>query len=59
MYTTNHYQCLLHIKNLGFNINDYPNAYKQYSNEITLPLHTLLTNSDIEYISVNINTILN
>ncbi|PKK97381.1 MAG: hypothetical protein CVV58_01605 [Tenericutes bacterium HGW-Tenericutes-3] len=46
-------------KNLGFNINDYPNAYKQYSNQITLPLHTLLTNSDIEYISVNINTILN
>ena len=46
-------------KNLGFNINDYPNAYKQYSNEITLPLHTLLTNSDIEYISLNINMILN
>src|SRR5690606_5452351 len=31
-------------KNLGFNINDYPNAYKQYINEITLPLNTLLTN---------------
>lgn len=37
-------------KTLGFNIEDYPNAYKQYSNEITLPLHTLLSNDDVEYI---------
>ena len=37
-------------KNLGFNIKDYPNAYKQYSNEITLPLHTLLSDKDVEYI---------
>ena len=33
-------------KNLGFDIVDYPNAYNQYHNEITLPLHTSLTNED-------------
>lgn len=38
-------------KNLGFDIKDYPNAFNVYENEITLPLHTLLTNDDIEYIS--------
>jgi dTDP-4-amino-4,6-dideoxygalactose transaminase len=37
-------------KNLGFDIKDYPNAYKQYVNEITLPLHTLLTSDDVEYV---------
>lgn len=37
-------------KNLGFNIKDYPNAYAQYANEITLPLHTLLSDEDVEYI---------
>jgi dTDP-4-amino-4,6-dideoxygalactose transaminase len=37
-------------KNLGFDIKDYPNAYKQYSNEITLPLHTLLSDEDVEYV---------
>ena len=37
-------------KNLGFSINDYKNAYNQYKNEITLPLHTKLSNEDIEYI---------
>jgi dTDP-4-amino-4,6-dideoxygalactose transaminase len=38
-------------KNLGFDIKDYPNAYAQYANEITLPLHTLLSDEDVEYIS--------
>lgn len=37
-------------KNLGFNIEDYPNAYKQFENEITLPLHTGLSDEDVEYI---------
>lgn len=37
-------------KNLGFDIGDYPNAYHQYVNEITLPLHTLLSDNDVEYI---------
>ena len=44
-------------KNLGFNIKDYPNAYNQYKNEITLPLHTLLTNEDVEYICSEYNKI--
>lgn len=37
-------------KNLGFDIKNYPNAYAQYANEITLPLHTLLSDEDVEYI---------
>ena len=34
----------------GFDIANYPNAYQQYRNEITLPLHTLLKDDDIEYV---------
>lgn len=41
-------------RNLGFNIADFPNAYKLYSNEITLPLHTLLTDEDANYVAENI-----
>ncbi len=37
-------------KNLGFNIKDYPNAYKNYENERTLPLYTSLTDEQIEYV---------
>jgi len=37
-------------KNLGFDIKDYPNAYNMYRNEITLPLHTMLSDEDVEYI---------
>ncbi len=37
-------------RNLGFDIKDYPNAYNQYINEITLPLHTNLTDEEVEYI---------
>ena len=37
-------------KNLGFDIKDYPNAYKQFENEITLPLHTKLTDVEVEYV---------
>jgi dTDP-4-amino-4,6-dideoxygalactose transaminase len=44
-------------KNLGFHIEDYPNAYKKYTNEVTLPLHTLLSNEDVEYVSQCINHI--
>ena len=40
-------------KNLGFDIKDYPNAYNQYKNEITLPLHTCLTDEEIEYVITN------
>ena len=37
-------------KNLEFKIEDYPNAFDMYKNEITLPLHTLLTDEDIKYV---------
>lgn len=40
-------------KALGFDIANYPNAYNQYANEITLPLHTRLTDEDVEYIITN------
>ena len=40
-------------KNLGFDIKDYPNAYHQFENEITLPLHTRLTDEDVAYVIVN------
>ena len=40
-------------KNLGFDIKDYPNAYKQFENEITLPLHTCLTDGEVEYVIEN------
>ncbi|MDD2961547.1 MAG: DegT/DnrJ/EryC1/StrS family aminotransferase [Muribaculaceae bacterium] len=40
-------------KNLGFDINDYPNAYNQFINEITLPLHTCLTDEEVEYVISN------
>ena len=40
-------------KNLGFDIKDYPNAYKRFVNEITLPLHTCLTDEEVEYIIEN------
>lgn len=37
-------------KKLGFDIKDYPNAYKYFENEITLPLHTCLTDEDVKYV---------
>lgn len=40
-------------KALGYDIKDYPNAYEQYHNEITLPLHTRLTDEEVEYILSN------
>lgn len=46
-------------KNLGFDIADYPNAYAQYENEITLPLHTRLTDEDVEYVISNFVEIIN
>lgn len=36
-------------KNLGFKIEDYPCAYSQYENGISLPLHTLLSDEDVQY----------
>lgn len=40
-------------KNLGFDIKDYPNAYDLFVNEVTLPLHTKLSDEDVEYIINN------
>lgn len=37
-------------KNLGFDIKDFPNAFEMYENEITLPLHTKLTDEDVDYV---------
>ncbi|EKN62766.1 DegT/DnrJ/EryC1/StrS aminotransferase family protein [Schinkia azotoformans] len=45
--------------NLGFDIKDYPNAHKQYTNEITLPLHTLLSDEDVNYVVQSLKKVLN
>lgn len=37
-------------KNMGFDIKDYPNAYERFVNEVTLPLHTRLTDEEVEYV---------
>lgn len=37
-------------KKLGFDIKDYPNAYTRFENEVTLPLHTKLTDEEVEYV---------
>ena len=44
-------------KNLGFDIKDYPNAYAHFVNEITLPLHTCLTDEEVDYIIENYKAI--
>ena len=45
-------------KNLGFRLEDYPNAYAQFANEITLPLHTRLTDDEVQYVIDNYAEIL-
>lgn len=45
-------------KNLGFDIKNYPNAYAHYTNEITLPLHTCLTDEQVDYIIKNFKEII-
>lgn len=45
-------------KALGYDIKDYPNAYEQYHNEVTLPLHTRLTDEDVDYILSNFTDII-
>lgn len=42
-------------KNMGFDIKDYPNAYNMYHNEVTLPLHTCLTDEQVEYVIEQFN----
>ena len=45
-------------KNLGFDIKNYPNAYNQYKNEVTLPLHTHLSDDDVQYVTENFTDII-
>ena len=45
-------------RKLGFDIADYPNAYKLYANEITLPLFSRLTDEEVDYIIENYSEIL-
>ena len=45
-------------KKLGFDIKDYPNAYERFVNEITLPLHTRLTDEEAWYTILNYREIL-
>ena len=45
-------------KNLGFDIVNFPNAYSQFINEVTLPLHTCLTNDEVEYVIDNYISVL-
>lgn len=45
-------------KKLGFNINNFPNAFKIYENEITLPLHTLMKIEDIEFVCKKLKEII-
>ncbi len=45
-------------KNLGFRIEDYPNAYAMYENELTLPLHSKLTEEEVDYVIENYRNIL-
>ena len=44
-------------KNLGFDIKDYPNSFDNYKSEITLPLHTLLTDEQVDYIIENLKAL--
>ena len=37
-------------KNMGFHIEDYPNAFHVFENELTLPLHTCLTDEQAAYV---------
>lgn len=46
-------------RDLGYDIKDFPNAYGQYLNEISLPLHTRLTDEEVNYIIENYLGILN
>ena len=45
-------------KNLGFDIAGFPNAYAQFANEITLPLHTRLTDEEVRFVAENFAEIL-
>jgi len=43
---------------LGFDIKDYPNAFEQYKNEVTLPLHTKMSDDDVSYVIEQVRKLL-
>lgn len=45
-------------KNMGFDIKEYPNAYERFVNEVTLPLHTKLTDEEVAYVAEKYSEIL-
>ena len=45
-------------KKLGWDIKDFPNSYDYYHNLITIPLHTLLTDEDVEFVCENVKAVL-
>lgn len=45
-------------KSMGFDIKDFPNAYTQYHNEITLPLHTRLSDEEVDFVVANLRELL-
>ncbi len=45
-------------KAMGYDISDFPNAYNLYRNTVTLPLHTLLSDEDVDYVLENLTDIL-
>lgn len=53
VFTNVHYKplpMLTAYKNLGFDIKDFPNAHEVYKNEVSLPLHTNLTDEEVDYV---------
>lgn len=44
-------------KNMGWDIKNFPNAYAYYENLITLPLHTKLSDEDVEYVTENFKAV--
>ena len=45
-------------KNMGFDIADFPNAYLNFANAISLPLHTCLTDAQVQYVIDNYTEVL-
>jgi len=45
-------------RDLGFDIKDFPNAFAQYRNEVTLPLHTKLTDEEVGYVISSLKEVL-
>ena len=50
MFIISHFQMMTVYKAYGWDIKDFPNAYDYYHNLITLPLHTKLSDDDIDYV---------